>query len=301
MASVKALGYIGCNVSGLEAWSELLMTVFPLDRYEDCGNHTRHFSIDGQQRKLTLRQTGADALAYIGWEVGTAGDLREFEGLFAEKGIAVVRGDPALCEERAVAELIVLTGPDSVRTELFFGPRPQSRPSAAGHAGAARQMPDLQLGHIVLACTDRQASMDWYREVLGFKLSDHIFWDGVEATFLHCNPRHHSLALTNRVGDMRGGDLGHFMLEAGSMDDVGRAYDVVRKRGIPVAFTLGRHSNDAAFSFYVYTPSGWLVEYGYGGRSIDDRTWETGLYDAPSIWGHEMQPPPGGDQQKQRY
>ena len=50
---------------------------------------------------------------------------------------------------------------------------------------------------------------------------------------------------------------------------------------------LGRHTNDLMTSFYVRTPSGFEVEYGTG-RLIDDESWETGAYDAQSIWGHKL-------------
>ena len=131
--------------------------------------------------------------------------------------------------------------------------------------------------------------------MLGFRLSDYIYWDDVEATFLHCNPRHHSLALTNMIGGMAGGDLNHFMLESNSINDVGRAYDTVNELDIPIAFTFGRHTNDETTSFYLYSPSGWLVEYGYGGRLIDDAGWEPKFYNSPKIWGHVFRPPPDGD------
>jgi 3,4-dihydroxy-9,10-secoandrosta-1,3,5(10)-triene-9,17-dione 4,5-dioxygenase len=39
-------------------------------------------------------------------------------------------------------------------------------------------------------------------------------------------------------------------------------------------------------SFYIRTPSSFQVEYGYGGRVIDDDVWEVQLHHAPSIWGH---------------
>ena len=56
--------------------------------------------------------------------------------------------------------------------------------------------------------------------------------------------------------------------------------------------SLGRHTNDLMTSFYVRTPSGFEIEYGTGGRLIDDDTWKVGAYDAQSLWGHR--PPPGG-------
>ena len=64
---------------------------------------------------------------------------------------------------------------------------------------------------------------------------------------------------------MKGGDMAHFMFEAKSLDDVGRAYDIVHAEGFPIAMTLGRHTNDNTTSFYLYSPSGWWVEYGCGG------------------------------------
>jgi hypothetical protein len=50
--------------------------------------------------------------------------------------------------------------------------------------------------------------------------------------------------------------------------------------------TLGRHTNDLMYSFYLVTPSGFNLEFGYGGRSVDDATWQIAHYDAASIWGH---------------
>jgi hypothetical protein len=39
-------------------------------------------------------------------------------------------------------------------------------------------------------------------------------------------------------------------------------------------------------SFYMRTPSGFEVEYGYGARTIDDSIWKVERHEAPSIWGH---------------
>jgi hypothetical protein len=41
-------------------------------------------------------------------------------------------------------------------------------------------------------------------------------------------------------------------------------------------------------SFYAKTPSGFFVEYGWGGRIIDPATWQPHeTFDGPSFWGHE--------------
>jgi hypothetical protein len=49
---------------------------------------------------------------------------------------------------------------------------------------------------------------------------------------------------------------------------------------------LGRHSNDRMVSFYAQTPSGFDVEYGWGGRLIDDATWTVTEIEHGTLWGH---------------
>ena len=241
-------------------------------------------------------------LKYIGWEVEFQGDLDNLAAELSDKGMEVKAGSASLREQRSVLDLFVINGPDDIRLEIFFGPVQDFRPFTPRRGMEGYNTGDLGMGHIVLATADRLASVRWYEDNLGFRLSDHIFWDDIQATFLHCNPRHHSLAFMNPVGGMKPGDLGHFMFESLSLNDVGRAYDIVNENKVPLALTLGRHTNDNMMSFYIYSPSGWWVEYGYGARLIDDADWEPKLYNSPKIWGHEMMPPPGepsaGEQHK---
>lgn len=120
------------------------------------------------------------------------------------------------------------------------------------------------------------------------KLSDRIHTElapglTLDITFLHANPRHHTVAFTEAPLPKR---IHHFMIELGAMEDVGRAYDRCLERGVPIANTLGQHPNDGMFSFYARTPSGFEVEVGWGGRKVDDATWEVRSYDRLSTWGH---------------
>jgi hypothetical protein len=58
--------------------------------------------------------------------------------------------------------------------------------------------------------------------------------------------------------------LHHFMVEVGSLDDVGQGYDLAQIDESRIAFTLGRRTNDDMTSFCVNTPSGFFIEYGRG-------------------------------------
>lgn len=78
----------------------------------------------------------------------------------------------------------------------------------------------------------------------------------------------------------------HFMIETKSLQDVGIAYDLLEKRGLPLTITLGSHTIDPVVSFYFRTPSGFDMEYGYGGIEVDDSV-IVGKPNHSELWGHK--------------
>jgi hypothetical protein len=78
------------------------------------------------------------------------------------------------------------------------------------------------------------------------------------------------------------------MMELLQLDDVGQGYDLAQAEPGRIATTLGRHTNDFITSFYARTPEDFLIEYGWGGRSIDTATWQPGeMRHGTSLWGHD--------------
>ena len=125
--------------------------------------------------------------------------------------------------------------------------------------------------------------MTFYRDTLGFRLTDYYSHPFV-ARFLHLNPRHHSLAFVQSGKNA----VHHVMMELFSFDDVGQGYDIALGEASRVAVTLGRHTSDYITSFYSYTPSAFMVEYGWGARLIDVDTWQAyERKEGPSMWGHD--------------
>ena len=102
-------------------------------------------------------------------------------------------------------------------------------------------------------------------------------------TFMHCNPRHHSIAFGEIPVPKR---LLHFMLQAKTLDDVCSTLYLAQDRSVPISSSLGRHTNDHMVSFYMRSPSGFEVEYGFGARTVDDTTWKVQQHYSGSIWGH---------------
>jgi 2,3-dihydroxybiphenyl 1,2-dioxygenase len=200
-----------------------------------------------------------------------------------EPGIALARGSRALADERRVKDVVVLADPQGNRLEIFHGAETTSEPFKPGRSISGFRTGPLGMGHAVLHVKDINDAVPFYRDVLGFRLSDYMVRP-FKAYFFHANPRHHSIAFieTGRSATH------HLMVELFSLDDVGQCYDLALAEEGRIGVTLGRHINDEVTSFYSHSPSGFMVEYGWGGRVIDVESWQPQEVTwGPSMWGHE--------------
>jgi Glyoxalase/Bleomycin resistance protein/Dioxygenase superfamily. len=148
----------------------------------------------------------------------------------------------------------------------------------------------------VLSTKDDDASLRFYRDVLGFRLRDSMrlppqaVGRPADAAptwlrFFGCNPRHHSLAFLPMPTPS---GIVHLMIEVESSDDVGLALDRALRKKVPMSATLGRHVNDLMLSFYMKTPGGFDVEFGCEGRQVEDESWIARESTAVSLWGHDF-------------
>jgi 2,3-dihydroxybiphenyl 1,2-dioxygenase len=286
MTGVSQLGYLAFAVKDVAAWEKLAVEVLGLAvsaRFAGGGFALR---MDGHEQRILVEPGDADDLAYLGWQVDSNTALDELAARLRAAGVQVEPGSAEEAARRKVERLFKFSDPAGTPSEIFTGPRLAAEPFRSPLVHAGFRADDRGLGHLVLTARDQRESQRFYCELLGFRLSDRIVADvfgyHADIVFLHANPRHHSLAL----GDGMGKRLHHFLLEVGSLDDVGLGLDRALKARVRIMNYLGRHPNDGMFSFYAFTPSGFQFEYGWGGREIDDATWQPQVYDRISEWGH---------------
>ncbi len=288
--SISALGYVGFEVSDLAAWSAFASGFLGVMPAETPGE-ARRYRIDSHAWRLEAREGARDDLAFAGFEVAGAAELAAVAERLRAQGVAVTEGGADLLRERGVCGLVRCQDPDGLDVEIYYGPTLATDRPFVSPAGVSGFVTGPQgLGHVVLATADIEAARAFYRDALGFRLSDYIRMRmgpdmAVDLEFYHCNPRHHTLALIPLPGPAPK-RLHHFMLQARGLDDVGFALDRAGRGGAPLTQTLGRHSNDEMVSFYARTPSGFEVEFGCGGLEVDDETWRVTRHDRTSSWGH---------------
>ncbi|WP_232071851.1 VOC family protein [Paraburkholderia pallida] len=282
------LGYVGIEASDLAAWERFGVDLLGM-QVGSRSNEALTLRMDDAVHRWIVVEGDADDLAFTGFGCATQSDLDAIAARLRAAGNTVTEGDAQLCAARQVQRIVVTSDPLGNRVELYVGLAVADTPFASGRLVSDFVTGAGGAGHQVLIerGMDRQVLLDWYG-LLGFKVTDVIDQElapGIVAsvTFLHCNGRHHTVALANMPFPKR---MHHFMVEATEISDVGLAYDRCMDAKQPFEMTLGMHPNDRMFSFYVRTPSGFNVEFGWGGLVIDESSWQVQHLDRLSSWGH---------------
>jgi len=291
MASVSQLGYLGLSVRDLNQWEQFAAQVLGLQPNGHDPDGALFLRMDDYHHRFIVHPTGNDDLAYIGWEVATEEGLEAMAAQLERAGVSVIAGTAEEAEARRVAGMIKFTDPSGMASEIFYGPLVNfDKPFQSPRAISGFKTGDQGLGHFVVSVDDFDRSLHFYRDVLGMRISDFVNISPmpkvkIKVGFFHCNPRHHTLAFAQMPGMSR--RLHHFMLQLQSLNDVGMTYDLCQAQEVPIVMKLGKHTNDHMVSFYLRTPSGFNVEYGWGAREVDDATWQVQVHTTGSIWGHQ--------------
>ena len=291
---IMSLGYLHLESPDAKQWESfgpdvlgLALSNDPLDRPD-----TVLLTNDDRPGRLVISVGQQNRLRCVGWELASEDDLAEAAEQLDDAGVIVHQGTAQQCRAAQVRALVSFTDPAGFAHELFYSQLVVPGSFRPGRAMSGFVTAGQGLGHVVLIVPDLPASLDFYRRALGMRVSDEIDSHAGRLVFFHVNPRHHSLAIMGMPG-MRG--LHHLMLQVSSVDDVGMAHDRCADQGIPLAMTLGRHTNDRMFSFYLRSPSGFEIEYGWGADNVPDEAhWVVTHMQSTSIWGHRRgdAPPP---------
>src|SRR5580692_4571894 len=279
---IRGLGYMGVGASDLSDWTTFATNWLGMQMIER-GNTARAFRMDDRSQRLVVDRSLAEGERYFGFEVADAAALQALAGRLDAAGVAVRHEPKSLADQRFVKELISFQDPGGNHLEAFHGAAIASEPFRPGRSISGFRTGALGMGHVVFHVKNIDDLLGFYTELLGFGISDYITTP-FRAYFMHVNPRHHSVALIE-TGKQ---DLHHLMVELYSMDDVGQGYDIALGEPERIATTLGRHPNDTVTSFYLRSPGGFMLEYGWGGLEVDPATWEPReVTQGPSLWGHE--------------
>ena len=283
---ITSLAYFGATSPLYKEWQIFGPEILGSQLVESGPDGAIRLRFDEMAYRLAVHPGEKDGVAYIGWETtGEEPTLRIVERLRA-CGIEVTRASAEDAGIRQVLGYYWFIDPLGIRQELAWGHMRARSSFHPGRAMSGFRTGDQGLGHVVIATPELEKSDKFYREVMGFHLSDTIHDAPIYAHFFHVNGRHHSLAIARAPGNQAA--FLHLMVEVNSLEDVGVALDLCEARNVPITRTLGCHTNDQMTSFYMQSPAGFRIEYGCGGLEVDD-LWVPRYYDSTSTWGHRHQ------------
>src|SRR5215510_14338753 len=190
--NLNALGYVGIRTRNLEDWTAY-GTRFLGMQLVDKSRGTLALRMDDRKQRVIVHTDENEGPSFYGWEVADAAALDALAAHLEKSGVKFARGSRALADERRVKDLIVFSDPIGNRLEAFHGAEITSEPFKPGRSISGFRTGPLGMGHAVLTIERLDDVLPFYRDLLGFGLSDYIL-KPFRAFFFHVNPRHHSLA-----------------------------------------------------------------------------------------------------------
>jgi catechol 2,3-dioxygenase len=207
----------------------------------------------GRQRRFVICDGSLRGHAYSAFALADAAQLNAYRRFIATRRAALMAAPTPLLGEEAFA----VRDPDG--RLAVFGLR--RRAPTAGE-GAAATLPG-RLQHVVVASSRFPEMMAFYRDVLGFLVSDtvHVADTGgglgdVNVCFLRSDEEHHSFAVFRAPQS----SSDHFALDVESWDDIRRWADHFAALDVAIWWGPGRHGAGNNLFFMVKDPDGNNIE-----------------------------------------
>lgn len=147
-----------------------------------------------------------------------------------------------------------------------------------------------KITHVVLNTPDLETQLAFYRDVLGFRVSD---WSENQMVFIRCNSDHHSISF-NRAPHA---SLNHIAFEMPSIDAQMKGIGRLKRHQKEVGWGVGRHGPGNNVFAYFTDPNDFVIEYTTEVEQIDEATHEPQVWKRiPHLmdrWGTAGPPPEG--------
>ncbi len=203
---VKALGYVGVESPDAKEWLAFGPEVLGGMEAVEASSGSVLLRIDDADHRLAVHHGERNRMLYAGWDVGSEDALEAAGGELLHKrgGIGFEVGTEEDCAAAGVLGFfLTLSDPSGLRHELFLRSEGGAGflPARSCDVGGVRHRCAGGVG----SCGAGDAGPCAGRPVFaggvlgGFKKSDEIY-TFMDLWFYHCNPRHHSIALTPMPG-----------------------------------------------------------------------------------------------------
>ncbi|CDX32988.1 Glyoxalase/Bleomycin resistance protein [Mesorhizobium plurifarium] len=243
MVNVNRIVYAVFQTPNLQGQIDHYTKILGLTLVERDGK-VAYLSTSGDHHSLVLREGSEARCEALGFQLPPTADIGEYENQIRAHGLKTERqADP----QPSIKDAIVFYDPKGTRIETFV----QAVPAGVDFQRCG--ISPNKLGHVAFNVTDVQGVVGFYRDVLGFKVSD---WMGDFFAFMRCGPDHHTVNLV--AG--RNSKMHHIAFELRDWSHIRDACDWLARDRIPLVWGPVRHGIGHNISIYYRNPDGQIIE-----------------------------------------
>lgn len=257
MSRVSEIRYVGYAVPDFETEQAFYADTWGLEEVE-ATDGMAWFKTPGadEHHVVRLRRSDTKRIDVIALAAPSRADVDALHGKVGASGCRIVHA-PQDLDAPGGGYGFRFFSPDGLPFEISSDVARGSRRDISRWEGVP-----VKISHIVLHSPNHQALVQWFCDVLGFRVSD---WLGDFMCFLRCNSAHHRLAILPGAPS-----LNHVAYDVLSVDDMMHGVHRLKQAGTDIRWGPGRHTaGNNTFSYFV-TPNGFAVEYTAELEDVDD-------------------------------
>jgi catechol 2,3-dioxygenase-like lactoylglutathione lyase family enzyme len=225
---------------------------------------------------VVLKRGAAAQCKRLSFQIAPGTDLAEFERQLSTHGVkSERRSNPS----PSIKEFVSFDDPKGTGIDVF------ADYEAARQEFQPNGIVPQKLGHIAFTTTQIQQLVEFYTNVLGFRVSD---WMGDFFVFMRCGPDHHTVNFVQAKGTK----MHHIAFELRDWAHVETACDHLSRNDIRLVWGPGRHGIGHNIFTYHRNPDGQITELfteldqmqdedlGY----FEPRPWHRDRPQRPKVW-----------------
>lgn len=243
MIKVNRIVYAAFETPDLAGQIDHYTKIMGLTLVEKDGD-TAYLSAGGDHHTVILRKGSEAKCDAIGFQLPPGTDLGDYDTQIKAHGLATERRSDA---QPNIRDALIFDDSKGTKIETFV----EAEPANIGFQPSG--ISPNKLGHVAFNSTDVQATVKFYTDVLGFKVSD---WMGDFFAFLRCGPDHHSINLVQGAKTK----MHHIAFELRDWTHIRDACDWLAHDRIPLVWGPVRHGIGHNISTYHRNADGQIIE-----------------------------------------
>ncbi|MGE3988609.1 MAG: VOC family protein [Pseudorhodoplanes sp.] len=280
MSVISKIGFVCYDTKDIERLADYHEGVLGF-RIQREGNLCYCYGSSGDA-EIVLRHSDRSGCTVLGLQLCDEQSRSDLKRRLSSQGVKVAKGSHVALT-LGLDEAIALPNIHGIDIVVYG----QSWPSMEPLRASAAILPS-KLGHAAFNVIDPQATVAFFTDIFGFKVSD---WMGDFFAFLRCNSDHHA------VNFLRGDQAKnhHVAFELRDWSHVQQACDHLARNKIKLIWGPGRHGIGHNIFTYHYDPDGNIIELfteldRIAGEELgyfEPRPWHSEKPQVPRIWTPE--------------